>query len=265
MLRNTSIACALLLSLASSAWAAGSESLRGSRASMIRQNQIAKEQDFTFLRTPAQVDRFVEDGYLVAVEGNADYRLANVSFPFARPALRTFVERLGAQYREACGERLVVTSLTRPRSLQPRNAHDLSVHPAGMAVDLRVSDRAACRQWLESTLLSLESDGMLDVTRERRPPHYHVAVFPDPYMAHVGRMLTDSLEAASAEAERAAARRLQAQEALAKLAAHGSGLQAASVSPVPDAGSEAALWIPLAALLALGLALSQRIRCRRAD
>lgn len=265
MLRNTSIACALLLSLAPSAWAAGAESLRGSRASMIRQNQIAKEQDFTFLRTPAQVNRFVEEGYLVALEGNADYRLANVSFPYARPALRTFIERLGAQYREGCGERLVVTSLTRPRSLQPSNAHDLSVHPAGMAVDLRVSDRASCRQWLESTLLSLEGDGMLDVTRERRPPHYHVALFPDPYMAHVGRMLSDSLETARAEAELAEARSRRAEAALAKLAAEGNGMQAASVSPVPDPASEAALWVPLAVLLALGLAVSQRIRRNRVE
>src|SRR5690606_4402484 len=86
-------------------------------------------------------------------------------------------------------EKLVVTSLTRPASSQPRNSHALSVHPTGMAVDLRISQRAASREWLENTLLSLEADGLLDVTRERNPPHYHVALFPEAYMAHVERLL----------------------------------------------------------------------------
>ena len=38
----------------------------------------------------------------------------DVSFPFARPEVELFVQRLSGQYRRACGEQLVVTSLTRP-------------------------------------------------------------------------------------------------------------------------------------------------------
>ena len=104
-----------------------------------------------------------------------------MSFPYARPAVRTFIQRLGKQYRAACGERLVVTSLTRPRSHQPRNASPLSVHPTGMAVDLRRSNNYRCRNWLEAVLLSLEDRGVLEASRERWPPHYHVAVYPKPY------------------------------------------------------------------------------------
>ncbi|MDQ3606139.1 MAG: hypothetical protein M3418_08165, partial [Gemmatimonadota bacterium] len=85
-----------------------------------------------------------------------------------------------------------------PRSAQPGNSHRLSVHPTGMAVDLRISNSAACRAWLESVLLSLESKGLLDVTREQRPPHYHIAVFPEPYRAHIARLEADSLGAALA-------------------------------------------------------------------
>jgi LysM repeat protein len=114
--------------------------------------------------------------------------VVGVSHPVARPAVRVFVERLAAQYRAACGEKLVVTSLTRPVLEQPRNASDLSVHPAGMAVDLRVSRDRGCVRWLEKTLLSLEKQGVLDVTRERRPPHYHVALFPDPYTRYVATL-----------------------------------------------------------------------------
>jgi hypothetical protein len=53
-----------------------------------------------------------------------------------------------------------------------------------MAVDLRVSSRKACRSWLEGRLLEMEEEGLLDVTREKHPSHYHVAVFPSPFMAY---------------------------------------------------------------------------------
>ena len=113
------------------------QALKGSRAAMRKQNAVAQKEDFTFLRTTSQVRDFVAKGLLVPIESNDHIKLADVSFPYARPAVKTFIHRLGAQYHAACDERLVITSLTRPLSRQPRNAHDLSVHPAGMAVDLR--------------------------------------------------------------------------------------------------------------------------------
>src|SRR6185295_8964622 len=115
-----------------------------------------------------------------------DYIVNDVSFPYARPAVKLFVQRLAAQYREATGQRLVITSLTRPINQQPENASALSVHPAGMAVDLRIPASAKHRRWLERTLLSLEDKAVLDVTRERHPAHYHVAVFPEQYENYVG-------------------------------------------------------------------------------
>jgi LysM repeat protein len=150
-----------------------------------RQVRVAKEHDFTYLTTGQRVKDFAERGLLVRVRPNADLELHGVSYPYARPEVALFVERLGAQYRVACGERLVVTSLTRPTSQQPRNASDRSVHPTGMALDIRYSRSAACRKWLEGVLLSLEKRGVLEATRERFPPHYHVAVFPRQYLAYV--------------------------------------------------------------------------------
>ena len=166
---------------------APAQSLRGSRSSVDRQVAQARRHDFTHLANARQLRRFVDAGYLVPVAGNADYTLVDVSFPFARPAVRLFIERLSAQYRRACGEQLVVTSLTRPRSHQPRNASDRSVHPTGMAVDLR-RPAGRCRAWLEGVLLSLEARGLVEATSERRPPHYHVAVFPKPYADYVKRV-----------------------------------------------------------------------------
>ena len=186
---------------------AEAKGLGGSPASMRHQHGVAVEEDYSFLRTGAQVRALAENGKLVAVASNADFALSDVSYPYARPEVLTFLRRLASQYRAATGERLVVTSLVRPRAEQPSNASPLSVHPAGMAVDLRVPAAAASRAWLEKALLALESEGVLDVTRERRPPHYHVAVFPAPYMAYVAqRVAADSARAT--EEARVAARPL---------------------------------------------------------
>lgn len=166
--------------------------LSGSRGSMLRQNGIARAEAYSFLRTPAQVRAYVERGHLVPLPGSETYRVI-AGYPFARPVVRAFIERLSANYMEACGEPLVVTSLTRPSTRQPRNASPLSVHPAGMAVDLRVSQRVSCRSWLMGELLQLEEAGVLDATLERNPPHFHVAVFPSPYSSYELGIVADSV------------------------------------------------------------------------
>jgi len=160
-------------------------SLRGSAASLDQQNEQAERHDFTYLRESSQLRRFVGAGLLVPIGGDDNYRLKDVSFPFARPEVKLFVERLSEQYRRACGEELVITSLTRPRANQPRNASPRSVHPTGMAVDLRRPTNPTCRRWLESTLLYLEEQTVIEATRERAPPHYHVAVFARDYAFYV--------------------------------------------------------------------------------
>lgn len=177
----------LLLALASLTLAAdaAAQSLKGSPASLDRQNRAARDHDFTFLRTAQSVRAFADKGLLVRVSAGSDVELHGVSYPYARPEVALFVSRLAAQYRAACGERLVVTSLTRPTSRQPRNASERSVHPTGMALDVRYSRSASCRRWLEPVLLSLEKRGVVEATRERFPPHYHVAVYPQLYRTYV--------------------------------------------------------------------------------
>ncbi|HHX82709.1 MAG TPA: LysM peptidoglycan-binding domain-containing protein, partial [Pseudomonadaceae bacterium] len=164
------------------------------RASMQRQNQAAQDYGYSFLKTSQAVHQFVDAGYLVRVPATPVIELHNVSYPFARPAVKLFLERLATQYFAACGEKLTVTSLTRPIDKQPANASEASVHPTGMALDLRIPRVGKCRSWLESTLLSLEKTGVLDVTRERYPPHYHVALFTKPYEAYVASMTGESSE-----------------------------------------------------------------------
>ncbi|MEQ1856183.1 MAG: DUF5715 family protein [Longimicrobiales bacterium] len=176
-----------------SVWVADSaagQSLRGSMASVDKQNVVARQHDYTFLDNGERVRSFADQGWLVRIRPNGDFTLRGVSFPYARPEVDLFVRRLGSQYRANCGEQLVVTSLTRPTSGQPANASDRSVHPTGMALDLRTPRSARCRSWLEGVLLSLERAGVVEATLERFPVHYHVAVFPRQYANYVEALQT---------------------------------------------------------------------------
>jgi len=196
----------LLGLLASHPDGAMAQSLKGSRASVDRQARAAVDHDFTFLTTGQRVREFADKGFLVRVRPGTNVELHGVSYPYARPEVALFVDRLGSQYRAACGERLVVTSLTRPTTRQPRNASERSVHPTGMALDIRYARSASCRKWLEGVLLGLEKQGVIEATRERFPPHYHVAVFPRQYKAYVeGLARGGTTRVASAAPTRAAA------------------------------------------------------------
>ena len=192
MVRRMSVFAGICVALALGVGQGSGQALRGSEAAVTRAHDRAEDHDFTFLQTAAHVERFVGAGLLVEVNSGRDFVLHDVSFPYGRPEVKLFIERLGGQYRRACGEELVVTSLTRPLSQQPRNASIYSVHPTGMAVDFRTSLNSVCRHWLESTLLYLEDAGVLEATRERQPSHYHVAVFPQPYARYVSDTLASA-------------------------------------------------------------------------
>ncbi len=167
----------------------GAQNLQATTGSMALQKKQAERHGFEFFRTPEDVYEAVERGQLTSVEGNEHFILKEVSFPFTRPEIKGFVELLAEKYHAACGEELVVTSLTRPQSRQPRNASKQSVHQAGMAIDMRRSWNRNCRRWMADTLLTLEVNGVLDAMLEWHPQHFHVALFPSQYRQHGSEIL----------------------------------------------------------------------------
>jgi len=164
------------------------QSLKGSPTSIENQYRAAHSYGYTFVKSSGSVRGLVNSGRLVRVNTDSHLVLHDVSFPYVVPGAKVFLDRLSVQYHRACGEKLTVTSLLRPKDRQPANSAAKSVHPAGMAIDLRVPRERKCHSWLEKTLLALEKDRVLDVTRERRPPHYHVAVFVERYEVRLARM-----------------------------------------------------------------------------
>lgn len=165
---------------------AEAQSLRGSLASIKRMHRQAVREKLHFYESAAGVQNAVRKGRLVRLRSNRNTTHAKVRWPYVQPETRLFVDRLGAQYHNACGGQLVVTSAVRPATRQPYNASRRSVHPTGMAIDLR-KPKGRCLTWLRSTLLELERTGVIEATEEYGPPHFHVAVFPTPYQRYVAR------------------------------------------------------------------------------
>jgi len=167
---------ALALALAALPRDVRAQSLRGSQASVDATYDYAREHGLTFHRTSGTVRRAATKGEFVKLVNSANVRVKGVAHPYVLPTTRLFVTRLAAEYRSVCNEPMTVTSAVRPSTRQPRNAVAKSVHPTGLAVDLR-KPNGACREWLRERLMELERDELIDATEEFHPPHFHVVVY----------------------------------------------------------------------------------------
>jgi len=171
----------LLLLLGSLASAAHAQSLRGSHAKVERAYDYAQQKGIDFAKSRRDITTGVRNGAYVPLTSNANIELKGVAIPYVLPATRDFVVQLAERYRVACRAPMVVTSAMRPTTLQRRirNGIEKSVHPTGMAVDLR-APRGKCRPWLREELLAESRRGTVDATEERHPAHFHVTVFRAP-------------------------------------------------------------------------------------
>jgi LysM repeat protein len=134
-----------------------------------------------FYLAPTNIDEAIRTGRLVALTGDSTYELTRgVGFSYATREAKQFVLAFAPQYLAACGVPLIVTSAARPISRQPRNSNPYSVHPTGIAVDLRRPPAGPCQTWVRNALAELEAKGFVEATEERHPAHLHVAVLTEP-------------------------------------------------------------------------------------
>lgn len=155
--------------------------LRGSQASVQKMWDFAQTHGLTFYKTSRDIDEAIVDGRLVALTGDSTYAVTRaVRYAYATREARQFVVAFAPQYLAACGAPLTVTSAARPTNRQPRNSNPFSVHPTGIAVDLRRPPAGRCQTWLRQALAELEMQGYVEATEERRPVHLHVAVLTEP-------------------------------------------------------------------------------------
>jgi hypothetical protein len=178
-------AAAVLLSLAPVARAqrAGRQpaALRGSKASVEKMYSFARQHGYPFYLTPATLDDAIARGKLVPLPGDENYELARgVGFSYTTAESREFIMQFAPQYLAVCGTPLTVTSAARPMSRQPRNANPHSVHPTGIAVDIRRPYPGPCLTWVRNSLAELEARGFVEATEEHHPVHIHLAVLKAP-------------------------------------------------------------------------------------
>ena len=134
-------------------------------------------QGLNAIKSRKQVLRAIRKGHAKTCQSHLLFRAVERIISLCTSKLHSLLNKLGRLYYKHCRTPLVITSLTRPINEQPRNGSKRSVHPAGIAADLRVPPYA-CRKWLRNTLLSWESQGLIEATREKRPPHFHIVVIP---------------------------------------------------------------------------------------
>jgi hypothetical protein len=157
------------------------QELRGSKESVEKMYDFAQAHHLTFYLTPTNVNDAIARGDLVPLSGDSTYALTRgVGFSYATREAKQFVLAFAPQYLAACGTPLTVTSAARPITRQPHNANPHSVHPTGIAVDLRRPSAGACLNWVRGALAELEDKGIIEATEERHPVHLHIAVLVPP-------------------------------------------------------------------------------------
>jgi LysM repeat protein len=181
----TLAAAAALLALAPhvNAQRAGREpdALHGSKASVEKMYDFAQRYRYPFYLTPTTLDDAIAKGKLVPLTGDENYELTRgVGFSYSTVEAREFITQFAPQYLAACGVPLTVTSAARPMSRQPRNANPHSVHPTGIAVDIRRPFPGPCLTWVRNALAQLEERGYVEATEEHHPVHLHIAVLRAP-------------------------------------------------------------------------------------
>lgn len=172
---------ALIAAAVANATPLAAQTLRGSKASVATMYDFAESHHYDFYGTDGAIEAAVARRKLVPLTGNMSYTTTSaVGWSYARPETKQFIEAFAPRYLQACGAPLMVTSAARPVNQQPRNANPHSVHPTGMAFDIRRPPRGSCLRWLRAALVQLEKQGFIEATEEHHPVHLHVAVLTPP-------------------------------------------------------------------------------------
>jgi hypothetical protein len=162
-------------------WLDGTVCFIGKRATMAEQAYYyARAYGFDLTYSSDEFWAMVNRGMFVHIKSSPDIPLKVIfGTPFVLPSTARFTRRLAYAYSEGgCGD-LYVTGGGRFRTF--RNSSEFSVHPAGMAVDIRIRGLSEdCKQLLYRELYQAEADRVADVTEERWPAHLHVVVIPPP-------------------------------------------------------------------------------------
>lgn len=183
--------------------------LRGTHASLLRQNERDRAEGLTRIKDEAELESLVQEHDLIAlpVSGNVqvDPRLAQ-DRRYTRPWTAEFLRALGRSFSHQFGEPLVITSAVRPATYQerltwrngnaaPANGEIASPHEFGATIDIGKKGMTAREMaWMRGYLLPLQEAGQIDVEEEFYQACFHVTVYKSYVPAPVVRARPDLAE-----------------------------------------------------------------------
>lgn len=176
--------------------------LRGTHASLVRQNERDRADGLTRIETEHELQEMVREHSLIPLPLNAelqaDPRLAQ-DRRYTRPWTAHFLRDLGRMYTHRFGDALVITSAVRPASYQqkltwrngnaaPANGAIASPHEFGATIDIGKKGMTAREMaWMRGYLLPLQQAGQIDVEEEFYQACFHITVYKNYVPAPVMR------------------------------------------------------------------------------
>jgi len=168
--------------------------LKGSRESMLRQNERTFGDDLERIQDDDQLQLLTENKELVDLPENDSLRIAAnlpVERRYCRPWTRTFLDDMSREYYTEFGQPLQVNSAVRTVQVQKklrrrnRNAAMIdgdvaSPHLTGAAIDIARRGMTKTQiKWMRDYLLSLRDAGQIDVAEEFRTRCFHITVYKE--------------------------------------------------------------------------------------
>ena len=165
--------------------------LRGSRESMLRQNEEIDRLGLLRIQDDDELDELIANNELVEIPESQGLRLAANLLPnrrYCKPWTRDFVEDMGKAYYEEFGVPIQINSAVRTaqqqkklrrhnRNAAPIEGDEASSHMAGLTID--INKRGLTRKqhkWIEDYLKNFRDQGLIEVAEERRQACFHVMV-----------------------------------------------------------------------------------------
>jgi Family of unknown function (DUF5715) len=166
--------------------------LRGSRASLLRQNRRDEAEGLTRIQNTAQLNQMRQDGKLVPLPVSANLR-ANPKLPrdrrCTRPWTATFLANLAHAHYVRFHRSLEVNSAVRTVQFQrhllringnaaPATGAIASPHEMGATIDIGKKKMSLSEvAWMRAYLLPLEEEGKIDVEEEFYQACFHITVY----------------------------------------------------------------------------------------
>jgi Family of unknown function (DUF5715) len=168
--------------------------VRGSRESLLRQNQKITEEDLERIQNDEQLEALKQTQELVELPEDKAVAVAE-NLPadrrYCRPWTRKFLEDFGARHYELFHTPMTVTSAVRTVEFQqqlmrrnhnaaPESGDLASPHLSGATID--IGKRGMTRRqlkWARSYLLELQNAGLIDAEEEFHQSVFHVTVYRD--------------------------------------------------------------------------------------